>query len=200
MLGKASSLGCATSDYACLCKNMDFGFGVRDCSTALCAAQKPPVDPTQIISVGNSFCARSFPPPKPTPQRPIEPLTNVMPTEVAAGASGGSGSVATVAQTVLTGTTAVSAGGAAAGVITTTNSAGSTYTTTTGGAAATGATGSSGNGTSSLGGSGTNGTSSTNGTSGGLLGGGRVITTTNSLGSTITSTVSPFPLPTIPIV
>ncbi|KAM0796810.1 hypothetical protein BDR22DRAFT_811407 [Usnea florida] len=63
MLGKAASLGCPTTDYICLCKNMNFGFGVRDCSIPVCAAAKPPVDPTQIISVGMNFCSGSSPSP-----------------------------------------------------------------------------------------------------------------------------------------
>ena len=60
MLGKAEALGCKTSDYACLCKNMDFGFGVRDCSTPVCHAAG--VDPAPIISAGMDFCARSLNP------------------------------------------------------------------------------------------------------------------------------------------
>lgn len=74
MLGKASSLGCATSDYQCLCSNMNFGFGVRDCSISVCAAANPPVDPTQIISVGNNFCSRSS---LSTPPAPVDPLLTI---------------------------------------------------------------------------------------------------------------------------
>ena len=55
MLDQAVALGCQKSDYACLCKNMNFGYGVRDCSTPVCSAAG--VDPAPIISVGNQFCA-----------------------------------------------------------------------------------------------------------------------------------------------
>lgn len=53
MLGKAQSLGCQQSNLTCLCTNMNFGYGVRDCSTDYCPKGQ---DTSQIIQVGNSFC------------------------------------------------------------------------------------------------------------------------------------------------
>lgn len=38
----APSLGCKADDVACLCKNMDFAYGVRDCTTEACGAQDLP--------------------------------------------------------------------------------------------------------------------------------------------------------------
>lgn len=54
MLAKAPSLGCAANDITCLCQNMDFGFGVRDCAQESCPKD---VDTSQIIKVGSGFCA-----------------------------------------------------------------------------------------------------------------------------------------------
>ncbi|EEH03838.1 chitinase [Histoplasma capsulatum G186AR] len=42
MLDLAPSLGCKADDVACLCKNMDFAYGVRDCTTEACGAQDLP--------------------------------------------------------------------------------------------------------------------------------------------------------------
>ncbi|OJD16579.1 hypothetical protein AJ78_03270 [Emergomyces pasteurianus Ep9510] len=42
MLALAPKLGCKGDDVACLCRNMDFGYGVRDCTTQACGAQDLP--------------------------------------------------------------------------------------------------------------------------------------------------------------
>ncbi|KAK4130338.1 hypothetical protein BT67DRAFT_335823, partial [Trichocladium antarcticum] len=53
MLGQAGQLGCGASDIACLCKNTDFGYGIRDCSIQVCSN----VDDANIaISWGNKLC------------------------------------------------------------------------------------------------------------------------------------------------
>jgi hypothetical protein len=54
MFGKASELGCAAGDDACLCKNVDFGYGIRDCSNAVCTASS---DAAAATSYGSSLCA-----------------------------------------------------------------------------------------------------------------------------------------------
>jgi hypothetical protein len=53
MLGKFAELGCAANDDVCLCKNVNFGYGIRDCSNAVCG---PEVAST-VIAYGNSFCS-----------------------------------------------------------------------------------------------------------------------------------------------
>ena len=57
MLNKAESLGCPSNNITCLCTNMDFGNGVRDCSTGYCPSTGV-TDISQIIKVGNGFCGR----------------------------------------------------------------------------------------------------------------------------------------------
>jgi hypothetical protein len=56
MLGatKAQELGCNAGDNACLCKNVNFGYGIRDCSNAVCTASS---DVAAATSYGSSFCA-----------------------------------------------------------------------------------------------------------------------------------------------
>lgn len=48
----APSLNCGRSDMACLCKNMDFGFGVRDCAKEAC----PDDNLDKIKSTAESMC------------------------------------------------------------------------------------------------------------------------------------------------
>jgi len=52
MLGKAGQLGCSPNDVKCLCNNQNFGFGIRDCSAALCNQ----ADMQKTITFGQSFC------------------------------------------------------------------------------------------------------------------------------------------------
>merc|ERR1712169_113319 len=54
MLGQAAALGCSATDVACLCKNDNFGFGIRDCSYQACP---PDTNVAAIIAYGNSYCA-----------------------------------------------------------------------------------------------------------------------------------------------
>ncbi|PPJ54147.1 hypothetical protein CBER1_01053 [Cercospora berteroae] len=53
MLALAPSLGCPDAQADCLCRNADFGFGVRDCANQACgdasAAQ-------QVIAYGTQYC------------------------------------------------------------------------------------------------------------------------------------------------
>lgn len=54
MIALAPSLGCAGSpDASCLCKNVDFGYGIRDCANEACGAD----DASSVISFGNSYCS-----------------------------------------------------------------------------------------------------------------------------------------------
>jgi hypothetical protein len=36
VLGQYSTLGCSSPDPGCLCKNVNFGYGIRDCSNGAC--------------------------------------------------------------------------------------------------------------------------------------------------------------------
>ncbi|KAF2215022.1 hypothetical protein CERZMDRAFT_120495 [Cercospora zeae-maydis SCOH1-5] len=53
MLALAPSLGCPDAQADCLCRNVDFGYGVRDCANQACpdasAAQ-------QVIAYGTQYC------------------------------------------------------------------------------------------------------------------------------------------------
>lgn len=53
MLEKASELGCASGDAACLCNNMNFAYGIRDCSNAACG----PEAAIPVIAYGNQYCS-----------------------------------------------------------------------------------------------------------------------------------------------
>jgi len=54
MLGAGASLGCSSSDAACLCKNPDFGFGLRDCATEACPNSS---DANTVVAYGVTYCA-----------------------------------------------------------------------------------------------------------------------------------------------
>lgn len=63
MLGQAAQLGCGGGgstadavDGACLCKNIDFSYGIIDCANAVC---DPGVAKT-VIQYGINWCAGMF--------------------------------------------------------------------------------------------------------------------------------------------
>lgn len=41
MNAKASQLGCPANDMACLCSNMDYQYGIHDCTQQACPGDKP---------------------------------------------------------------------------------------------------------------------------------------------------------------
>lgn len=54
MLAQYASLGCASEkDAACLCWNVNFGYGLRDCSNGGCG----PAVASTVIAFGSSYCA-----------------------------------------------------------------------------------------------------------------------------------------------
>ncbi|PVH81748.1 hypothetical protein DL98DRAFT_514404 [Cadophora sp. DSE1049] len=53
MLGLAPSLGCSATDAACLCGNVNFAYGIRDCSNAACGAEVAP----SVIAYGVAYCS-----------------------------------------------------------------------------------------------------------------------------------------------
>ncbi|KAL2166698.1 hypothetical protein VTG60DRAFT_2287 [Thermothelomyces hinnuleus] len=102
MFGKAAELGCQENDIACLCRNKDFGFGIRDCSIQVCDS----VDQANVaIDWGNSLCAG------------VNVPANIPSATSVAGPTGGSGSSAPVTSS-------------GEGVVTTITSGDSTFVTT----------------------------------------------------------------------
>ncbi|KAK2592991.1 hypothetical protein QQS21_009319 [Conoideocrella luteorostrata] len=49
---KAKELGCNASDLKCLCSNVNFIYGLRDCSHAICSTQ----DATKVVEYGMKVC------------------------------------------------------------------------------------------------------------------------------------------------
>ncbi|KAH7321224.1 hypothetical protein B0I35DRAFT_408206 [Stachybotrys elegans] len=52
--GKAEELGCSPSDIQCLCLNVNFTYGFRDCSLAVCG----PEDARRILDYGIGLCSQ----------------------------------------------------------------------------------------------------------------------------------------------
>ncbi|KFY91639.1 hypothetical protein V500_04559 [Pseudogymnoascus sp. VKM F-4518 (FW-2643)] len=55
VLAQYSSPGCATADPSCLCKNINFYYSIRDCSTAVCSSDTNAV--STILAFESSYCA-----------------------------------------------------------------------------------------------------------------------------------------------
>ncbi|OGE53422.1 hypothetical protein PENARI_c008G09124 [Penicillium arizonense] len=53
MLGKYASLGCTGPDPSCVCQNMDFYYGIRDCANAACGSG----DASTVMAFESSYCA-----------------------------------------------------------------------------------------------------------------------------------------------
>ena len=53
MVAQYSTLGCASPAPSCLCKNVNFGFGLRDCSNGACGTAVA----STVIAYGSSYCA-----------------------------------------------------------------------------------------------------------------------------------------------
>lgn len=63
MLDKADSeLGCDSGDAKCLCENVNFTYGIRDCSLNLCKDQAE-----AIIHYGSEYCLSKSHPRQPYP-------------------------------------------------------------------------------------------------------------------------------------
>lgn len=56
MLNLAPSLGCSGADAACLCRNVNFGYGIRDCSNAACGTEVAPT----VIAYGVAYCSCEY--------------------------------------------------------------------------------------------------------------------------------------------
>ncbi|KAL6860353.1 hypothetical protein ACO1O0_004380 [Amphichorda felina] len=107
MNGKASELGCATKDLACLCANKDFAYGLRDCSAETCGSDKAGA----VVAYGVKICEKAG----------VE-ITNA-PTDGSPTATGGSGNTGSAS-------TSSPATGGAGGLVTTITSDGTTIVTT----------------------------------------------------------------------
>ena len=55
MLDQSSDLGCGAEDAGCLCKNVNFTYGIRDCSLQACQD-----DAEGIINYGAEYCRSEF--------------------------------------------------------------------------------------------------------------------------------------------
>ncbi len=53
MLALGPSLGCPTPEFGCLCRLVNFGYGIRDCANAACG----PEVGAQVIAYGVAACA-----------------------------------------------------------------------------------------------------------------------------------------------
>ncbi|KAK3946879.1 hypothetical protein QBC32DRAFT_387288 [Pseudoneurospora amorphoporcata] len=53
MVAQYSALGCASPAPSCLCKNANFGYGLRDCSNGACGTAVA----SSVIAYGSSYCA-----------------------------------------------------------------------------------------------------------------------------------------------
>ncbi|KAK3934651.1 hypothetical protein QBC46DRAFT_368066 [Diplogelasinospora grovesii] len=53
MVAMYSSLGCASPDPSCLCSNVNFGYGLRDCSNGACGTDVA----STVIAYGSAYCA-----------------------------------------------------------------------------------------------------------------------------------------------
>ena len=54
MLGKAGEFGCSNTDAACLCKDANFAYGVRDCSYQSCQNDTAAAI---VVAYGTAYCA-----------------------------------------------------------------------------------------------------------------------------------------------
>uniref|UniRef100_A0A1Y1K5X0 CFEM domain-containing protein n=1 Tax=Photinus pyralis TaxID=7054 RepID=A0A1Y1K5X0_PHOPY len=53
--GKAEELGCKENDLKCLCSNVNFSYGLRDCAHAICTEQ----DANKVVDYGVKVCRDS---------------------------------------------------------------------------------------------------------------------------------------------
>lgn len=54
-MGMSAQFSCASStDYACLCKNANFGYGVHDCAVEACLDNNKA---NTVINWGNKLCS-----------------------------------------------------------------------------------------------------------------------------------------------
>ncbi|PWY88960.1 hypothetical protein BO70DRAFT_393479 [Aspergillus heteromorphus CBS 117.55] len=56
MLAEYETLGCTTSDPSCLCRNINFYYGIRDCSNAACSTDNA----TTVLDFESTYCASAI--------------------------------------------------------------------------------------------------------------------------------------------
>ena len=54
-LGQYSTLGCSSADPACVCRNANFGYGIRDCTNGACGSSIG----ASIIAWASNYCSIS---------------------------------------------------------------------------------------------------------------------------------------------
>jgi len=59
MNAKASELGCQSGDMDCLCKNKNYSYGIRDCTSQAC----PDDDAQNILNMVLAKCPSAYLPP-----------------------------------------------------------------------------------------------------------------------------------------
>jgi hypothetical protein len=53
--GQSAALGCAVTNpvnATCLCQNVNFGYGIRDCASQACGA----TEAAAVVAFGNEYC------------------------------------------------------------------------------------------------------------------------------------------------
>ncbi len=78
MLAQYSSLGCASPDPSCLCKNINFYYGIRDCSNAACGTAIA----STVLAFESGYCASATATAKPT-VTPTSSSSSGTPTSIA---------------------------------------------------------------------------------------------------------------------
>ncbi|KAI0168066.1 hypothetical protein BJ166DRAFT_246707 [Pestalotiopsis sp. NC0098] len=56
LIGQYSSLGCSSPDPSCLCSNVNFGYGIRDCSNGACGTDVA----STVIAYESAYCASAL--------------------------------------------------------------------------------------------------------------------------------------------
>lgn len=74
MRAQHSALGCSAGDALCLCNNVNFGYGLRDCANGACGSNVA----STVTSFGSAYCsyATATPTPQPSLAFQVQPRWN----------------------------------------------------------------------------------------------------------------------------
>ncbi|GKT57214.1 CFEM domain-containing protein [Colletotrichum tofieldiae] len=106
MQGLASDLGCTAGDTACLCRNPNFTYGIRDCSFQSCQQSG---DAQQAVAAGVELCRQAGVAVEVTPVVTVSQLTGT--ATVTPSVSGGSAVATPSPVTTSSFTTVITSGG-----------------------------------------------------------------------------------------
>lgn len=56
MLGQYASLGCSTEDPSCVCQNINFYYGIRDCANGACGTEVA----STVIAFESGYCSSAI--------------------------------------------------------------------------------------------------------------------------------------------